>query len=172
LELEKEKEKIRFEEEIYIKREEHKPLITTDLKKLWKKLIAKFHPDLVQNPTEKKKRDAVMKQINRAYEEGDYEQLLKIEKDHAATKETTIENLEEMLLNLMKEIEVQVKLAAELKKSEWYDWMIKIENAKKKNGDIFAVTEKRLLDDIVEKFNIIKFIKQQIQDKEAGVLII
>jgi hypothetical protein len=172
LDLEREKEKIRFEEEIYIKREEHKPQITSDLKKLWKKLIAKFHPDLVQNLVEKKKRDGVMKQINRAYEEGDYEQLLKIEKDHAATKETTIENLEEILLNLMREIDEQVRLSAELKKSEWYDWMIKIENAKKKNGDIFAATERRLLDDIVEKFDIIKSLKQQIQEKEGGVLIV
>ncbi len=171
LEFEKEKARIEFEEQIYIKREKHKPQITADLKKLWKKLIAKFHPDLVQNPTEKNKRTMIMKQINRAYEEGDHEKLLKIEKENAATKETTIENLEDMLLNLMKEIDEQVTIYKDLKDSEWYDWMIKIEIAKRKNKDIFADTESRLLDDIIEKLDHIKLLKKDIQGIEKGLVI-
>lgn len=172
LAFEQEKARIKHEEEIYIKREEHRPLITVDFKKLWKKLIAKFHPDLVQNPTEKKKRDAIMKQINRAYEEGDYEQLLKIEKDNASTKETSIENLEEILLTLMKEIEDQMQLAKELTKSEWYEWMIKIEKAKKNNTDIFADTERKLLNDIVAKLDTLKELKKEIQEKEKGLVLL
>lgn len=169
--FEETKAKIKHEEEIYIKREEKAPIITPSLKKLWKKLISKFHPDLTQNPIEKKKRTEIMIQINRAYEEGDYEQLEKIEKEHAASRETTIENLEEMLLALMKEIDDQAQTFAELQKSEWYDWMIKIENAKKKHKDIFADTEKRLLDDIVAKLDLIKSLKMQMQEKEKGLLL-
>lgn len=172
LELEREKERITFEEEIFMKREENKPLITSDLKKLWKRLIAKFHPDLTQNAIEKNKRNTIMKQINRAYEEGDYEQLLKIEKEHAATKETSIESLEEILHTLMKEIDEQIHEYADLKKSEWHDWMIKIENAKKRNKDIFADTERRLLDDIVAKFALIKSLKREIQEQEKGLILI
>lgn len=172
LEIEREQEKLKFEEEIYIKREEHRPLITTDLKKLWKRLIAKFHPDLTQNPTEKHKRNTVMKQINRAYEEGDYEKLLKIEKEHTATRETSIESLEEMLLTLMKEIDEQITAYAELKMSEWYEWMIKIDNAKKRDKDIFADTERRLLDDIVSKFELIKLLKTEINERETNAIVI
>jgi hypothetical protein len=171
LQFEKEKEKIRFEEEIFMKREEHKPLITSDLKKLWKRLIAKFHPDLTQNLTEKNKRNTIMKQINKAYEEGDYDQLLRIEKEHAATRETSIESLEEILLTLMKDIDEQVQMYHELKQSEWHDWMIKIDYAKRRDKDIFADTERRLLDDIVAKFDVIKSLKNEIQSKERGLLV-
>lgn len=172
LQFDQEKARIRFEEEIYIKREEQKPLITPDLKKLWKKLIAKFHPDLTQNPTEKSKRTNIMKEINKAYEEGDLEHLQKIEKDNSSTKDTSIENLEEILLTLMRDIDEQRKVKIELNQSEWYDWMVKIEIAKKKNKDIFADTEKRLLDDIVSKLDLIKIIKKQIQEREKGVILL
>jgi hypothetical protein len=171
LQFETEQAKIKLEEEIYSKREEHKPLITVDLKKLWKKLIALFHPDLTQNAAEKKRRTEIMMQINRAYEEGDFEQLQQIEKEHAAPKETSIESLEELLLLLMREIDEQAKEYAELKQSEWHDWMIKIETAKKKKKDIFADTEKRLLDDIVAKLELITSLKKQMQDKEKGLVL-
>jgi hypothetical protein len=172
LKFEEEKAKIKHEEEIFVKREEHKPLITTDLKKLWKKLISMFHPDLTRNVIEKKRRTEIMMQINRAYEEGDYEQLQKIEKEHAVPKETSIENLEEILLTLMREIEEQANIFNELQNSEWHDWMIKIEAAKKKKRDIFADTEKRLLDDIVAKLDLIKALKEEMQKKEKGLLLL
>ena len=172
LKFDQEKARIRFEEEIYIKREEQKPLITPDLKKLWKKLIAKFHPDLTQNLAEKSKRTNIMKEINKAYEEGDLEQLQKIEKDNSSIKDTSIENLEETLLQLMRDLEEQNRIKIELNQSEWFDWMIKIEIAKKKNKDIFADTERRLLDDIVSKLELIKIIKKQIQEREQGVILL
>ncbi len=172
LKFDQEKARIRFEEEIYIKREEQKPLITPDLKKLWKKLIAKFHPDLTQNMAEKSKRTNIMKEINKAYEEGDLEQLQKIEKDNSSIKDTSIENLEETLLQLMRDLEEQNRIKIELNQSEWFDWMIKIEIAKKKNKDIFADTERRLLDDIVSKLELIKIIKKQIQEREQGVILL
>ena len=171
LKFEEERAKIKYEEEIYIKREEHSKRITVDLKKLWKKLISKFHPDLTQNQAEKKKRTTIMIEINKAYEEADYERLQKIEKEHTAPKEATIENLEEILLTFLKEIDEQVQLFAELEKSEWYDWMIKIEIAKKRDKDIFADTERRLLDDIVAKLDLIKSLKSQMQEREEGLLL-
>jgi hypothetical protein len=172
LQFEQERAKIKQEEEIFVKREEHEPRITPNLKKLWKKLISLFHPDLTQNAAEKKRRTEIMMQINRAYEEGDYEKLQKIEKEHAAQKETSIENLEEVLLILLKEIDEQLQLYSELLKSEWYDWMIKIEAAKKKNKDIFGDTEKRLLDDIIAKLDLIKTLKLEMQEKEKGLVLL
>jgi hypothetical protein len=172
LKFDQEKARIKFEEEIYIKREEQKPHITPDLKKLWKKLIAKFHPDLTQNPIEKNRRTNIMKEINKAYEEGDYTRLLRVEKENASTKETTIENLEDILLNFMREVDEQYKLKKELIQSEWYDWMVKIEIAKKKDKDIFADTERRLLDDIVSKFELIKSLKKQIKERETGLILL
>jgi hypothetical protein len=166
LEIEREQEKIRFEEEMYQKREAHQPQPGEDIKRLWKKLIARFHPDLVLDPDEKKKRDEIMKMINRAYQEADYDTLMKIDQENLTEQEQTVDNLEGILIRLMKEIIQQTQLYIQLKKSEWYDWMIKIERAKKKNINIFADTERHLLNDIVAKLDLIKELKQQIEKKE------
>lgn len=168
LELEQEQERMRFEEEIFQKREAHQTKPGEDIKKLWKKLIAKFHPDLVQDPQEKQKRDEIMKIINRAYQEGDYDQLANIDQENLAEHEQTIESLEEILLRLIKNIMQQTELYKNLKKSEWYDWMIKIDRAKKKNINIFADTERQLLNDIVAKMDLIKELKSQIEHKEKN----
>lgn len=167
LELEREQERIRIEEEMYQKRESHQNQPGKDIKKLWKRLIAKFHPDLVQDLEEKKNRDEIMKKINLAYQEGDYEQLVRIDQENLADHEQTVGNLEEILLRLMKETLQQEELYKKLKKSEWYDWMIKIEKAKKKNINIFAEAEKQLLDDIVAKMALIKDLKAQIDKKSS-----
>ena len=163
LELEREKEELHREEEIYNKHQEHEPQTTGDLKKIWKKLIVKFHPDLIQDPEEKKKREVIMKEINRAYMEADLDRLIKIEQDHLVAREMTIDNLEEILARIIDDIRKQEEEFILLKKSEWFDWMLNIAKAKKKSIDIFYDTEKRLLDDIVGKFDLIKKLKQEIQ---------
>lgn len=162
IELEKEQQRIYFEEEIYKKREGKEPTLLGNIKKLWKKLIAKFHPDLTQDPEEKQKRTALMQQINKAYQEGDLEQLEHIDQENLEDHETTVENLEEILLRLLRAIEVQTQTYKELKQSEWYDWMIKIERAKKKHENIFADTERYLLNDIVRKIELIKSLKAEL----------
>jgi len=172
IELEREKQKAAEEEKIFMKREEHKSEFAGDIKKVWKKLIARFHPDLVQDSSEKKKRDTIMKEINKAYQEGDYERLVKIEQDHLADRETSIDNLEDILLRVMNEINEQTNIYAELKESEWHDWMIKIEKAKKKTVNIFADTERNLLNDIVAKFDVLKYLKAQILQKDKKVTVL
>ncbi len=164
LELEMEQKRMQEEEEIYQKREKNYTKNVGEIKKLWKKLIAKFHPDLVQDYEEKKKRDTIMKQINRAYQEGDYDQLLKIEHDSQSQKEQTINNLEEILVKLVNEIMQQNEQFRDLKNSEWYSWMIKIDRAKRKNMNIFVETERQLLNDIVVKLDLIKELKTQIEN--------
>ncbi len=65
LEIEKEEEKIRLKKEIYDKRQEQQNTeLFVEIKKVWRHLIALFHPDLTQDPTEKKRREEIMKQIN------------------------------------------------------------------------------------------------------------
>ena len=167
IEFERERKRAQEEEEIFQKRESHAAHLTENIKQIWKKLIARFHPDLVQDADEKDKRDKIMKLINRAYQEGDYDQLVNIEKEHIEEQETSIDNLEEILARIMNEIIQQIELYAELKKSEWYDWMIKIEKAKKQHVNIFAETEKKLLNDIVAKIEVINTLRTQIQQKET-----
>jgi hypothetical protein len=162
--LKREQEEFDQARQNHQKQEEHASQPLGDITKLWKKLIVKFHPDLIQDPTEKKKRDTIMKQINRAYQERDYDQLLKIDHENMVVQEMTIDNLSEILIRLTNDITNQKKFYADLKESEWYDWMLKIEKAKKKSLNIFAETERRLLNDIVAKLDIIKKLKSQIQN--------
>ena len=103
-----------------------------------------------------------MQQINRAYQEGDYDTLVRIDQENMSDQELTVDNLEDILLRVIKEIMHQKELFADLKKSEWYDWMVKIERAKKKNSNIFADTERQLLHDIVAKLALIKSLKAQL----------
>ena len=165
LELDREQEKAQKEEAIYRKREAKKTTPIEDIKLIWKRLIAKFHPDLVQDKTEKQRRHDIMKQVNKAYQEGDMDQLIRIEQDHLEDKETTVEALEEILISVMASIEDQKRKFKELKESEWYDWMHKIERGKKKNEDIFKDTERNLLDDIVAKIEILNRLRAEIRAK-------
>ncbi len=167
VEFEREQKRINEDEQIMKKREENTDDENKlDLKKLWKKLIARFHPDLVQDSEEKKKRDTIMKQINRSYQEGDYDQLEKIDKENIVQEETSIDNLEEILLTIMNDIELQKEEFRALKDSEWYGWMEKIERAKKRTENIFAETERMLLDDIVAKYDVLNALKFQIREKD------
>jgi hypothetical protein len=168
LEIEREQEKVRQEEEIFSKRESHRDEPTSDIKKVWKKLIARFHPDLVQEADEKKKRNEIMQRINRAYQEGDYDQLMKIEQDHMTDHQTSIDNLEEILNRLLREIEEQRTLFTELKESEWHEWMIKIDRAKRRHINVFAETERTLLNDIVAKLDVLKSLRDEIMEKEKN----
>lgn len=166
VELEREQRKIKEEEQIMMKREKHEANDQFDIKSVWKRLIARFHPDLVQDVREKKKRDTVMKQINRAYQEGDYDLLVKIEKENLVQEETTIDNLEEILLTVLNDIEKQKLEFRELRESEWFGWMEKIERAKRRKENIFAQTERMLLNDIVAKYDILNGLKTAIKTKE------
>lgn len=162
-EIEQEQEEL-LQEEIKCQTHEHNIGLNSKLKKIWKKLIMSFHPDLIQDTQEKQKREEIMKKINLAYQAGDYDQLLKIEKENTVISELTLDNLEELVGNLSEEIRQQKAIYSELKKSEWYGWFIKIERYKKKSINIFADTERRLLNDIVAKIEKVKKLQYQIQN--------
>jgi hypothetical protein len=161
IEFDKEQERIWVEKEIYNKRDERIKVPNIEIKKLWKKLISKFHPDLVRDSNEKIKRDKIMKQINRAYHEYDYDQLVRIENENLPQNENTIEDLEDILIFIVNDILQQEENYKSLKSSEWHNWMEKINKAKKKNQNVFAETEKQLLNDIAAKIELLKNLKVQ-----------
>ena len=163
--IEDEKEHIRQEEIIYKKR--NAATGTTDeqtLKHLWKQLISKFHPDLVQDTEEKKHHEGIMKQINRAYEERDYNRLVSLKNEVYIEKyhEATIEKLTEILVAIENHMIEQKAYYKELLGSEWYVWKVKLEKAKKQQINLFAGIERSLLNDIMKKYAILKKLKNQV----------
>ena len=121
-----------------------------DVKKLWKQLVQKYHPDLAKNPTEKKKREQIMKMINKAYKSNDLDTLQDIEEKHV------IEHLDFANITILKKafvsLENQIikiqKDYKDLKLSTWYSWLKKPQLEREK---LFANLETQILEDIILK---------------------
>jgi hypothetical protein len=165
LRMQKEQERIEEEKSFFEKRQELPEEVEKNLKKVWKKLIRTFHPDLVTEKEEKEKRESIMKQVNKAYAEGNLDILQQIENNmHIENIDnSSVERLETILVeteNLTRDKKAEFLI---LRKSEWYDWKKRIEKGKKANIDIFASLERKLLDDIVEKIAVIKKIRNEMQ---------
>lgn len=164
LRMQKEQEKIEGEKILFEKRNDVSEEIQADIKILWKKLIRKFHPDLVTDPEEKLQREDLMKKINQAYAEADIETLQSLE-DHLQTdniEESTIERLEKILVDTGNLIQNAKETFKELRVSEWYGWKKRLEKAKKERVDIFAEMERNLLDDIVKKIEVLQQLRMQV----------
>ncbi len=162
---EQEREQMRQEEQIFKERSGSKAKYATEeLRKIWKKLVAKFHPDLVQDMDEKKHREEMMKQINRAYEEHNLDKLKQLEKESIISEDTehSIEELEAIIIEINKQIEDQNNAYQELRVSEWYSWRTRLKKAKNENYDIFAGIERTLLNDIVRKMDILRKLREKI----------
>ena len=162
-------EKINEESERFVP-----PVVDTEtgssdtLKTLWKKLLFQFHPDLTSDPDEKKRREDIMKKINKAYATQDITALQTIDQQEIAIEATapTIEQLEKMLVSIENSILVLQDEYQQLIESEWFGWKKSFDKAKQKKTDIFLDLERNLLDDIVSKMKILSNLKDQTEQKE------
>lgn len=130
--------------------EHHRDLSEEDrseLKKLWRKLAHKYHPDKTNGNEE------MMKKINKAYVEGDLEALQVIDRDEAGedVEVTTIEALKNKLAALEGSINKISKEFKQLERSEWYLLKENIEKAKKQKRDILNELADKILTEILNK---------------------
>jgi len=128
-----------------------------ELKKLWRKLAQKFHPDKTNGS------DEMMKKINKAYSEGDLETLRAIDQSEtgADVETLTIEVLKDKLAGLEKSIKKISKEFEPLKRSEWYILKENIEKAKKQKRDILNELADKVLTDIAKKQNQVDELKKK-----------
>ena len=63
-----------------------------EMRKTFLKLASLFHPDKASDPETQISHNEVMKEVNRAYEEGDIARLLEIEKQHHLQQEIDLNN--------------------------------------------------------------------------------
>lgn len=120
-----------------------------ELKKLWRKLAHKYHPDLAHGNEE------MMKKINKAYAEGDLETLRAIdrEKSGADIETSTIEGLKAKLATLEKSIEKANSDFEVMRKSEWVTLKKNIETATGQKRDLLNELSEKVLTDIAKKEN-------------------
>jgi hypothetical protein len=145
--------------------EKHNSITGKKLKQLWKKAVMKFHPDLALDKDEKRIREEIMKKINNAYRDRDYELLSELYKNNHVKgwHETTVEELEIMLVDVENKIIAIKKELEILRKSEWNNWKKKISVAKKTGEDVFKELEDMMLDDIVRKKRILAELKKTVE---------
>lgn len=160
-------EEIEHDEDFFSKRKKIESATQIDIKRLWKKLLFQLHPDLTIDSLEKFRREKIIRSINDAYAENDFDTLKSIENQHIVEdlKETTIDQLEQRIIELENSIiylEIQYK---NLRSSEWYVWRKKSQNARKKNIDIFKELEEKLLEDIVRKIQIVTVFRKEFDNK-------
>lgn len=166
LRMQKEQERLEEEKSFFEKRQDMSEEIRASIKELWKRLIRKFHPDLVTDQDEKNKREALMKRINTAYAQGDVETLEEMENtiEIQDLEETDKEKLELVLVKTENLIQKAKQDFLDLRDSQWYSWKKRIDSAKKLPTpvDVFADMEKKLLDDVVKKITILRELRSQV----------
>lgn len=162
LRMQKEQERIEEEKSFFEKRQEIPEDIKDRIRQLWKRLIRRFHPDLVSDPKEKSEREVLMKKVNKAYTQGDLISLQELENNEEVNhiEETDLEKLKLVLIqteNLIRDTKQEFR---DLRESEWYMWKEKIEKTK---IDVFAEIERKLLDDIVKKIAILRELREEVK---------
>lgn len=140
--------------------------VMEDIKSIWKRLIRKFHPDLITNRAEKEKREEMMKKINKAYTERNLELLQQFANMQTLdeVKELSYDQLEKSLEKIEQSIlDAQGELTV-LQKSTWFEWKKKKEKAKKEglSQDVFGELEQKFLDDIVKKIEIVQKLREEV----------
>jgi hypothetical protein len=123
-----------------------------ELRTLYRKLAKRFHPDLVKDPEEKKRREIQMAKVNQAYSESDIVMLSSFEEDVEFTPIPSQKSREDEIVELTSEIKRLDKIIAglerdlrELVNSETVKWMLDVSIARKAGQDLLRAIEKELL---------------------------
>ena len=145
--LEDEATKASEEYREYLEQEEKGPVLNVEaqeeLKKLYRILAFRFHPDRAMDENQKKEYHRVMSEINEAYKAKDQSALSEYmrlaEREDKIAKETPEETLArlktdyEIVLGIITELEARLE---DLKEGETYKLKMKVDEAKKEDRDL------------------------------------
>jgi len=113
------------------------------LKKLYRKLALKYHPDRANNEKQREKFHKIFSAINEAYQNSDLNTLLKYMKQAEREERIAKETPEEKLSRLKKDYKIIFGIISkmrreleDLKASETYKLKEKVDQAKKKGRDL------------------------------------
>ncbi|MBK8316776.1 MAG: hypothetical protein IPL01_23290 [Acidobacteria bacterium] len=119
---------------------------TDKLKKLYREVVRRFHPDLVQCEQERRHRHHLMVEVNRAYETGAEDRLQELLEAGEASDESSISGSmsAEMILLLRRIAEAKQRLVEikadleEITDSEVYKLKLRVANAESLGVDLLA----------------------------------
>ncbi len=154
--IDEEYKKFNEEEKDIVKRKTISKEQQEEIKKLFRKLAHKFHPDLAGGD------DSMMKKVNKAYADGDLETLRAIDQGGFGNIDIeTIKELKNKLARLEKSIEKAIYEQEQLKRSEWFILKESIDNAKKQKRDILSELAEKVVEDIAKKENQLDELKKK-----------
>jgi hypothetical protein len=148
------------EHKAHLKKEEERhldPEFEKKLKKMYRQLALKYHPDLAKDESQKKKFHLIMSKINEAYKNKDLETLNKYtqqaEREEKIAKETPQEKLARLkeeykiVLNIISKLKAELN---DLKSSETYLLKEKVERAKMEGKDSLEELATSIKEEIAE----------------------
>lgn len=123
---------------------EPKPKASENLKKLFREVAKRIHPDLASNDADRARRQALMAEVNLAYENGDETKLRSILADWETSPDTVEgEGVGAELIRVIRKIaQIQKRLAdielesQQLYQSDLYQLKAKADDAEKKGRDL------------------------------------
>ncbi len=144
----------------YLEQEESGPTLNTEdkeeLKRLYRRLAIKFHPDKARDDKRRKKYHSIMAVINEAYRNKDQrtlrEYMSRAEREEKIAKETPVETLARLKADYDTILGIIAKRYAELddlKEDETYKLKVKVDDAKKEDRDLLQ----ELADNIKEEID-------------------
>ena len=148
-----------------------------ELKKLYRKLALRFHPDRAKNEKQRKEFENIFPEINEAYQNCDLDTLKKYTKKAEREEQIARETSEEKLARLKKDYKVILgiilKLNRELedlKVSETYKLKKKIEQAKEKGRDLIQELSTTINLEISENQRILDKLVSQYKEIISGII--
>lgn len=123
-----------------------------NLKKLYRELAKRIHPDLATDEDERARRQQLMAEANRAYEDGDEERLEAILREWENSPESVKgEGVGTDLVRIIRKIAqveerfrtIEIEIT-QLKESDLYKLKLKVEEAEKQGQDLLAEMAKQL----------------------------
>jgi hypothetical protein len=122
-----------------------RPVISEELKRLYREIAKRFHPDLALTESERAQREEVMKAVNWAYQEGDISKLQEIlDRWESAPENVSGDGIGAELVRVIRKIaQVQKRLEAieiefsQVKESDIYQLKIKFDEAEENGTNLF-----------------------------------
>ena len=148
-----------------------------ELKKLYRKLALKFHPDRAKNEKQRKEFEKIFPEINEAYQNGDLDTLKKYMKQAVREEQIAKETSEEKLARLKKDYKVILgiilkinKELEDLKTSETYKLKEKVDQAKEKGRDLLRELATNINLEISENQKILDKLVIQYKEIMGGIV--
>jgi hypothetical protein len=148
-----------------------KPFEPSDeLRNLFRKVAKAIHPDLATDPQERSFRNILMTRANEAYKKGDIEGLKRIlDEWENSDKKTYPEQAELIQLDQLEQKRQQIKhrineieiRISELKKSDLYQLMVKVEQAEIEGRDLLGEMGNELQEQILEAKKLLASLQQK-----------